>query len=242
MGFLDGLLNKKGADGLPDSFSGLYKETEVSGKRGQFDLQYGFRCLEKLYRMGTEAVAQNNTRLDIDKFLDRMEDLAEVYKTGNYWYSDGSCKHPDRVCDPDLNKSYACYMLGAAAASMVTNDFKKEYAINTADAHLTVIEMFLKSGIGMAEGYLHSPDPNVSDRRYAASQLAMAVLLCCNRFGKHYLELEYTGYAKQALKAMIPLRDMLLASEPLSWYADRCVSSRILSENDNIIQSIRELG
>lgn len=242
MGLFDGLFNKKSADGLPESFSGLYKETEVSEKRGKFDLQYGFRCLEKLYRMGTDAVTQNNTRIDIDKFLDRMQDLAEVYKTGSYWWSDGSYKHPDRVCDLDLNKSYACYMLGVAAAAMVTNDFQRDYVINTADAHLLVIEMYVKSGIGMAEGYLHSPDPKVSDRRYAASHLAMAVLLSCGKYGNHYLSLKYESYATQALRALIPLQDMLLANEPLSWYADKCVSASILSENDSVIKAIRALG
>ena len=244
MKFLSDLFNKKGADGLPENFSGLYKETEISESRGQFDLYYGFRCLEKLYKLGIDAIKQNNLGFDIDKFILRMKNLAEVYETGEYWYDakDGY-RHPEKVCEKDLHKAYACYMLGAEAASMATNDFKKEYAMSSIDAQVSVIKMFLKSGIGMAEGYLHSPDPNVSDRKYAASQLVMAVMLSYMRFGGQCYDSNYSNYASQALEALISLRDMLLKDQPLSWYADKVVESGLLKEETSaVIAEIRQLG
>lgn len=244
MGLFDHLFGKKSADGLPEGLSALHKATDEEKNKG--NREYAFRCLQKIYQLGVEAVAKHDTRFDGEKFIPRIDTLANAYKSGKMGWHDesGEYQYAD-ICEPDLNKAYACYLLGAEVASMCTNDFKKDYVLNCATKKL-VIGMYERAGTGMINGYIHSPDPKVSDQRYAASMFVMAIMLGRARYGMdadgiHWVDSNVSHPIKAALEALIPLQHML-GDYPLSWYADEIISAHILSEDDDPIPQIRQLS
>ena len=246
MGLFDKILVKKGADGLPESFAALYKTTDYTQKG--YDVHYGFRCLEKMYEIGKKAVIEGKMSagdlgaIKGDHYFPRMQDLAEVYKTGEYWYDndDEGRRYYFKVCEPDMAKHYGCYVSMAYAAQKLTKDFTKEYALKD-DAMNEVPNYFLQAGIGYSQGHLKSPVASKKTKEFAVSFLDMAFELGCKRYGykpQWYLSKDTSTIAYSALHELIKLSDYL--TYPLSDYVKRGERNN-LTFSEETIKKIKEI-
>lgn len=245
MGLFDKILVKKGADGLPESFAALYKATDYTQKG--YDVHYGFRCLEKMYEIGKKAVIEDNMSagdlgaIKGDHYFPRIQDLAEVYKTGEYWYDndDEGRRYYFKVCEPDMAKHYGCYASMAYAAQKLTKDFTKEYALKD-DTMNEVPNYFLQAGIGYAEGYLKSPVANIKSKEMAVSFLDTAFELGCKRYGykPQMIFSKDTSYiAWRALEELAELSDYLTFS--LDDYVKRAEKNNI-DVPEKVLKKIEE--
>lgn len=252
MGLFDKVFTKKGSDGLPESFSALYKATDYSQKG--YDVHYGFRCLEKMYKIGHEAALKGEMStgefvgaIKADLYFPRIENLAKVYETGEYWYDneDEGRRYHFKVCEPDMVKYYQCYASMSYAASKLTNNFTKEYMLKESVMR-QVPEYVLKTGIGYSQGYLKSVSDKVKSKSMAVSFLDTAFDLCCRGYG---LTTEYVSLygitekpsevACLALEELIALKDFL-EYRSLSSYVKKAQESKINLPID-LLQKINEI-
>lgn len=246
MGLFDKILVKKGADGLPESFAALYKATDYTQKG--YDVHYGFRCLEKMYEIGKKAVIEDNMSagdlgaIKGDHYFPRIQDLAEVYKTGEYWYDndDEGRRYYFKVCEPDMTKHYGCYVSMAYAAQKLTKDFTKEYALKD-DAMNEVPNYFLQAGIGYSQGHLKSPVASKKTKEFAVSFLDMAFELGCKRYGYNpgLIFSKDTSYiAESALHELTKLSDYLPCL--LNDYVKKAEKNNIYLSED-LLKKIKEI-
>lgn len=246
MGLFDKLLVKKGEDGLPESFAALYKATNCEQKG--YDVHYGFRCLEKMYRIGKQALAEEKMSggdfgtIKSDHFFPRITDLAEVYKDGEYWYDDveKGKLYRFKVCEPDMAKHYECFATLADAAEKLSRNFSKNYVLQN-DTMNRVPDYFLQAGIGYARGYLKSTSADIKSKKIAAIYLTKAFELGCQRYGyipDYYLSEDTSFVANHALKELVELSEYI--PFPLHDYVKTAQKNNVTLWNE-LLERVKEV-